>query len=401
MKGIFLNFLFFYFSHIRLPTFHYPTFPLSYFFISFAGTTEGNEEEMTEKDNNSVITSLLMSWYEKEGRDLPWRRTTDPYKIWISEIILQQTRVAQGRDYYFRFIERFPDIVSLATAEEDEVLKLWQGLGYYTRARNVHAAAKQVTHTFNGIFPSIYSDIISLKGVGEYTAAAIASIAFHEPHAVVDGNVYRVIARLFGIALSIHSSEGKKVIKEMAQSLLDIKDPGRYNQAVMDFGAIICTPVQPKCTLCVLQDYCIAFAGNQVGKLPVNDRKILIRNRYFYYFHILHNGNTYLQKRNGSDIWKNLFEFPLIETPESSDFAELERNEAFRKLFSGIPALSVNHRLAIKHQLTHQAIHTHFYQITIPDEVSYNTPEGILKIENEQLSEFPVSRLIHKYLEII
>lgn len=356
---------------------------------------------MKERNSNSLITSLLLSWYKKEGRDLPWRETTDPYKIWISEIILQQTRVVQGRDYYFRFIERFPSVESLAATKEDEVLKLWQGLGYYTRARNVHAAAKQVKSIFNGVFPSTYSNIISLKGVGEYTAAAVASIAFNESYAVVDGNVFRVIARLFGISLSIHSSEGKKVIREIAQSLLDTQDPGRYNQAVMDFGALICTPAQPKCTACVLQDYCTAFAGNRVGELPVNDRKISIRNRYFHYFHILHNGSTFLQKRNGSDIWKNLFEFPLIETTLPSDFTELEKREPFRKLFAGISTFSVDHRLAIKHQLTHQAIHTHFYRIIIPDEIPFNPPKEIFRIDDEQLLEYPVSRLIHKYLETI
>ena len=348
-----------------------------------------------------MITALLLNWYREYGRDLPWRETTDPYKIWISEIILQQTRVAQGRDYYFRFIERFPNVKSLAAAEEDEVLKLWQGLGYYTRARNVHAAAKQVMNTFNGIFPVTYPDIISLKGVGEYTAAAISSIAFNEPHAVVDGNVFRVVARLFGIELSIHTSEGKKVIKEIAQSLLPPEDAGRYNQAVMDFGALICTPAQPKCILCALQEYCAAFAKNRVGELPVNDRKVSIKNRYFHYFHIQHNDNTFLQKRNGSDIWKNLFEFPLIETPAPSDFAELEKTEIFRRLFTGIPSLSVDHRLTIKHQLTHQAIHTHFYRIIIPGEIPYNPPREIFKIENEQLPEYPVSRLTHKYLETI
>jgi A/G-specific adenine glycosylase len=199
-----------------------------------------NGETMKGIIYNSVITGYLQRWYREYGRDLPWRETADPYKIWISEIILQQTRVAQGKEYYFRFIGRFPNIESLAAAKEDEVLKLWQGLGYYTRARNLHAAAKQVMSAFNGIFPSTYSDIISLRGVGEYTAAAISSIVFNEPHAVVDGNVFRVIARLFGIELSIHTSEGKKVIKEIAQSLLDLNDPGKYNQAVMDFGALVC-----------------------------------------------------------------------------------------------------------------------------------------------------------------
>lgn len=348
-----------------------------------------------------MITALLLNWYREEGRDLPWRETTDPYKIWISEIILQQTRVIQGRDYYLRFIERFPNVESLAIAEEDEVLKLWQGLGYYTRARNIHTAAKQVMSIFNGIFPSTYSDIILLKGVGEYTAAAIASIAFHEPYAVLDGNVFRVVARLFGISLSIHTSEGKKVIKEIAQSLLAPDDPGRYNQAVMDFGALVCTPAQPGCMECVLQDHCIALAENRVRELPVNERKISVRNRYFHYFHIQHNGNTFLQKRNGSDIWKNLFEFPLIETPAPSDFAELEKTEPFRKLFSEVSSFSVDHRLAIKHQLTHQAIYTHFYRIIIPGEIFYNPPKEIFKIENEQLPDYPVSRLTHKYLEII
>lgn len=348
-----------------------------------------------------MITAQLLNWYDKHGRDLPWRETIDPYKIWISEIILQQTRVAQGRDYYYRFIERFPNVRSLAQAEEEEVLKLWQGLGYYTRARNVHAAAKQIVNTFNGFFPSTYSNIISLRGVGEYTAAAIASIAFNEPHAVVDGNVFRVIARLFGIDLSIHSSAGKKVIKEMAQSLIDRENPGRYNQAVMDFGALICTPVQPKCMECVLQDYCTAFSENKVRELPVNERKISIRNRYFHYFHIRHNNTTFLQKRNGSDIWKNLFEFPLIETPGPSDFAELEKTETFRKLFSGISSFSIDHQLSIKHQLTHQTIHTDFYQVIIPDETPFNPPKGIFIVDYEQLSNYPISRLTHKYLETI
>ncbi len=348
-----------------------------------------------------MIIVHLLKWYREYGRDLPWRGTTDPYKIWISEIILQQTRVAQGRDYYLRFIGRFPDIQSLAAADEEEVLKLWQGLGYYTRARNVHAAAKQMMSTFHGTFPSTHSHIISLKGVGEYTAAAIASIAFNEPYAVVDGNVFRVVARLFAIELSIHTSEGKKMIKEIAQSLLDPENPGRYNQAVMDFGAMICTPAQPKCMSCVLQEYCMAFSENRIGKFPVNDRKISVKDRYFNYLHIQHHGNTFLHKRNGSDIWKNLFEFPLIETPGPSDFAELEKTKAFRQLFSKVSSLSVDHRLTIKHQLTHQAIHTHFYRIIIPDELPYNPPQEILKIENEQLQDYPVSRLMHKYLETI
>ena len=253
-------------------------------------------------------------------------------------------------------------------------------------------------NNFNGIFPATHSDILSLKGIGEYTAAAIASIAFNEPYAVVDGNVLRVIARLFGIALSIHSSEGKKAIKILAQSLLDIKNPGRYNQAVMD---LICTPAQPQCMRCVLQDYCIAFAENRVNKLPVNNRKITLKNRYFHYFHIQYNGSTFLHKRDESDIWKNLFEFPLIETAESLDFTELEKTEAFRRLFGGVSFLSVDQYISVKHQLTHQSIHTRFYRIIIPDDIPYNPPVGIFTIKDELLTDYPVSRLMHKYIETI
>ncbi len=358
-------------------------------------------EKTTTKEISPVITSRLLNWYAKEGRELPWRETSNPYRIWISEIILQQTRVAQGRDYYTRFIQRFPTVATLAAANEEDVLKVWQGLGYYTRARNLHAAAKQIMTAFNGTFPSTYSVIISLKGIGAYTAAAIASIAFHEPYAVVDGNVLRVISRLFGISLSIHSTEGKKIIGKIAQSLLDTAQPGKYNQAVMDFGALVCTPAQPGCITCVLRDYCTAFSEGRVSELPVNERKISIRHRYFNYFHILHDKYTYLQKRNTKDIWKNLFEFPLIETSEPTDFVELQHTEPFRKLFHGLPTLHIHRKFTTKHQLSHQTIHTTFYTIVLPQEIAYNPPEGIFKIENERLPDYPVARLTHKYLEII
>lgn len=362
---------------------------------------KNGKDEQKKRDNlsNQPITSLLLHWYESEGRELPWRETKLPYNIWISEIILQQTRVAQGKDYYLRFIERFPNVQSLAEAEEQEVLKLWQGLGYYTRARNLHAAAKQITTHFQGIFPSSYSDIISLKGVGEYTSAAIASIAFGLPYAVLDGNVLRVISRLFGITQSIHLPETKRIIKEIAQSLLPTNDAGKFNQAIMDFGAMICTPASPRCDECTLRDYCTAFAEKKVRELPVNERRISIRSRYFHYFHIQHRNSTYLQKRGGSDIWKNLFEFPLIETESETNWVDLSSMKSFSTLFNGVSTISVEHSMTIKHQLTHQSIFTQFYRIAIPDELSFTPPDGIFIIENEQLYNYPVSRLIHKYLE--
>lgn len=348
-----------------------------------------------------VITTRLLDWYKEHKRDLPWRETTDVYSVWISEVILQQTRVAQGSDYYVRFMRRFPNVRLLAEADEQEVLKLWQGLGYYSRARNMHTAAKQIVSRFNGRFPSHYSDILSLKGIGAYTAAAISSIAFNEPFAVVDGNVFRVIARLFAIETPIHTSDGKKTITEIAQQLIDRDHPGTYNQGIMDFGAVICTPRQPKCADCPLQSTCMAYSLGRVFDFPVINRKINIKNRYFNYFHIVDGDKTYLQKRDHADIWKNLYEFPLIETSSPADFMQLEQMPEFRELFSGIPSLSVDYPLTLKHQLTHQVIHTHFYRVTIPEQFTYRQPGKVIEIEKEKLSDYPISRLTHKYLETI
>lgn len=356
---------------------------------------------MQKSTDQIHITAHLLNWYKEHKRDLPWRETTDAYTIWISEVILQQTRIAQGEDYFLRFIHRFPNVQSLAEAEEEEVLKLWQGLGYYSRARNMYAAAKQIMSRFNGSFPSAYSDILSLKGVGEYTAAAISSISFNEPHAVVDGNVYRVIARLFAIETSIHTAEGKKLIAAMAQSLIAIENPGSYNQALMDFGSMVCTPTQPKCVDCPLQDYCIAYAENRVTAYPVNNRIITVRKRYFHYFHIVQGDSTFLQKRLRSDIWKNMYEFPLIETSEAMDFRQLEQTKEFRELFSGIPSLSIDHRLSMKHQLTHQIIYANFYHVMIPNNYPFTSPLSAIKIDVAHLSDYPIARLTDKYIEKI
>lgn len=354
----------------------------------------------TTKDP-SGITMRLLNWYSENKRDLPWRETTDPYPVWLSEVILQQTRIAQGKDYYLRFVDRFPDVQSLAAAEEEEVLKLWQGLGYYTRARNLHAAAKQIMTRFNGRFPSNYSEILSLKGIGKYTAAAISSIAYHAPYAVVDGNVFRVIARLFAVEAPIDTAEGKKNISDVAQSLLHTDQPGTYNQAIMDFGSLVCTPVQPKCDDCPLQVYCRAYERKKVSFFPVTGRKPAVRKRYFNYLHIIHGSKTFIQKRNGADIWKNLYEFPLIETSKAVNFLMLSQTDDFQHLFPENINLSVDHRLTIKHQLTHQAIHTQFYRLEISAEIPFNPPPDFIRIEEKDLTAYPVSRLTDRYIEII
>lgn len=356
---------------------------------------------MRETRDQSDITTRLLNWYSEYKRELPWRGTTDPYRIWLSEVILQQTRIAQGWDYYLRFTDRFPNVQSLAEAEEEEVLKLWQGLGYYTRARNLHAAAKQIMNRFNGKFPTDYSDILSLKGIGRYTAAAISSIAFQAPVAVVDGNVYRVLTRLFAVKTPIDTAAGKKIISEIAHSLLPYGQSGNYNQAIMDFGALICTPAGPKCADCPLQVKCKAFEEKNVSTYPVTRRKPVVRKRYFNYLHIIQGNKTFLQKRNDDDIWRNLYEFPLIETPEAVDFHGLSQTDDFLCLFPKSMKLSVDHCLTLKHQLTHQTIHTTFYRIGIEEGTAFNQPQKFICVNKNNLADYPVSRLIDKYLEKI
>ena len=278
------------------------------------------------------VSDILLSWFAREGRDLPWRRTRDPYRIWLSEVILQQTRVAQGLEYYLRFTERFPDIAALAAAPEDEVLKLWQGLGYYSRARNLHAAARQVMSRFGGVFPATYGEVRALPGVGDYTAAAVCSIVYDAPCAVLDGNVYRVLARLFDIGIPIDTTAGKRTFAELAQLQLDTSRPGLYNQAIMDFGALQCTPAQPRCGDCPLAGRCLALAAGTVGVRPVKQGRAKVRDRWFNYLHVTCGGQTLLHRRGGGDIWQGLYEFPLIETDKAADFAELAATAAFREL---------------------------------------------------------------------
>ncbi len=340
-----------------------------------------------------------MEWYRSSHRPLPWKGEKDPYIIWLSEIILQQTRVEQGMPYFKRFVKQYPQVRDLANAPEDEVMKLWEGLGYYSRARHLHAAAKYIVQELGGHFPDTYEGIIQLKGVGPYTAAAIASFAFHLPHAVLDGNVFRVLSRFFGIKLPIDSSKGKNHFRQLAQNLLIKKDPARYNQAIMDFGATHCTPQKPACATCPLQKKCRAYLNDQVGELPVKSKKIKRRTRFFHYLVINHQSETWIRKRSEQDIWKNLYEFPMVELENSLRQAET-LIDAFD--FSDIFA-SANYeveRVSPPYQqlLTHQKIVAVFLEIRLKKSLDLNS-FGIKKIDRKNLSKFAFPKLIDCYLK--
>ena len=341
------------------------------------------------------VADILLDWYAREGRDLPWRRTRDPYRIWLSEVILQQTRVAQGTEYYLRFTERFPDVASLVAAPEDEVLKLWQGLGYYSRARNLHAAARQVVERFGGRFPVALEEVRSLRGVGDYTAAAICSVAYDAPCAVVDGNVYRVLARLFDLDAPIDSTAGKRAFAELAQSQLDTAHPGRYNQAIMDFGALRCTPSSPRCEACPLAGQCLALAAGTVAARPVKQGKTRVRDRWFNYLHVSSGDRTLLRRREGRDIWQGLYEFPLIETEGPAELPELVRLPQFRELLGDAPWHLVRSIPLSKHQLSHQTLHAVVHRIETP---SLTPAAAAMAVPTAALGDYAVPRLIDRYL---
>ncbi|MBQ7893411.1 MAG: A/G-specific adenine glycosylase [Alistipes sp.] len=341
------------------------------------------------------VADILLDWYAREGRDLPWRRTRDPYRIWLSEVILQQTRVAQGTEYYLRFTERFPDVASLAAAPEDEVLKLWQGLGYYSRARNLHAAARQVVERFGGRFPVALEEVRSLRGVGDYTAAAICSAAYDAPCAVVDGNVYRVLARLFDLDAPIDSTAGKRAFAELAQSQLDTAHPGRYNQAIMDFGALRCIPSSPRCEACPLAGRCLALAAGTVAARPVKQGKTRVRDRWFNYLHVSSGDRTLLRRREGRDIWQGLYEFPLIETEGPAELPELVRLPQFRELLGDAPWHLVRSIPLPKHQLSHQTLHAVVHRI---ETLSLTPAAAAMAVPTAALGDYAVPRLIDRYL---
>lgn len=338
------------------------------------------------------FSKCLIQWYLQNKRELPWRATKDPYKIWLSEIILQQTRVEQGMSYYFKFIDTFPDVKKLADASEEEVLKLWQGLGYYSRARNLHYSANYIVHNFKGVFPSTYKEIIKLKGVGDYTASAIVSISFNEPHAVVDGNVYRVLARYFGIETPINSTKGIKEFKQLAQELIDVNNPGTHNQAVMEFGARLCKPQNPDCLICPLQSKCVAFAKNKVKELPVKEKKINITKRFFNFMVIHTPDDTTLLEKRTKGIWQNLYQFPLIETKKEVSETEIINSKKFDELFENLEvSLKLYNSTDIVHKLSHQHIHTKFWIVASANSSKFN-------LLWENVNKYPVPVLIHNFL---
>lgn len=313
-----------------------------------------------------MFSTRLLKWNREQNiRQMPWKGEKDPYKIWLSEIILQQTRVEQGLSYYNNFIKTFPAIDKLAKAKDSTIFKLWEGLGYYTRCRNLIATARYISKELNGKFPDKYEEIITLKGIGPYTAAAISSFAFNLPHAVVDGNVFRVLARLYGISTPVDSTEGKKIFTTLANELLDKKQPGLYNQAIMDFGAVICKPALPQCTKCVFKKNCFAFLHHKINELPVKEKKITIRKRWFYYLVMEHQNNIAIRQRNQKDIWQDLYEFPLIETEKELDKKNtlqlLEKKKWLVKNKYELISVST----LFKQQLSHQFIAGQFLKVRL------------------------------------
>ncbi len=336
-------------------------------------------------------SAKLLEWYRQNKRDLPWRQTKDPYKIWLSEIILQQTQVKQGLPYYQKFVTHYPNVQDLAAASEQEILNLWQGLGYYSRARNLHYTAKDIVTNYQGKFPKTYKELLKLKGVGEYTAAAIASFCCNEPVAVLDGNVYRVLSRLFGIDTPINTTEGKKIFKQLAQNQLDKRQPGLYNQAIMEFGALHCKPAQPKCTTCPLAPDCVAFQTGQTGHLPVKLSKVKIKKRYLHYFLVEWQEHIILEKRDSKGIWQNLFQLPLIETGANNRIT----NNDLKKLYEAYQIIPLNKPVILDkklHKLTHQHLHINFWQLK-------STRKPISIVQKSAVPDYPLPIVIAKFLD--
>ena len=344
------------------------------------------------------ISQVLINWYQEHQRDLPWRQTTDPYKIWLSEIILQQTRVDQGMAYYFRFLDKFPTIENLAKAEEQTVLRLWQGLGYYSRARNLHKTAQAIVKDYQGIFPVDYNLLIKLKGIGDYTAAAIASHAFDLAHAVVDGNVYRFLARYFLIEEPIDTGKGQKLFKKLANELLDKQNPGLHNQAIMEFGALQCKPKKPDCNVCPLVETCQAFAKKKTDKIPIKKGKTKIRNRYFNYFILQDSdGKIMMKQRTEKDIWQNFYDFPLIESSEPINQKGLLETMANDTLFGKYNYFIEEVSPCQIHLLSHQKLHLRFIRLKKSEFNEYRT---FKKYSTTQIDQLPLPRPIEQFLSL-
>ncbi|MBN1652007.1 MAG: A/G-specific adenine glycosylase [Bacteroidales bacterium] len=342
------------------------------------------------------ISHQLINWYQEHHRNLPWRQTKDPYKIWLSEIILQQTRVDQGTGYYYRFIEEFPEIENLAKADEQTVLRLWQGLGYYSRARNLHKTAQAIVNEYNGKFPANFEHLLSLKGIGDYTASAIASHAFGIPKAVVDGNVFRFLARYFSISEPINTSKGQKYFKNLAEELLDKENPSLHNQAIMEFGALQCKPKNPDCKSCPFINNCQAFSHHKVDILPVKKRKTKVRNRFFNYF-IVQNASKkiLLKKRTAKDVWHNLYDFPMLETERQIAEKELLNGNQIEHLFD-VKNYSIKEILPTQiHLLSHQKLHIRFIVIDFAD---YAVHADFKAYSSKEIGKLPLPRPIEQFL---
>lgn len=338
------------------------------------------------------FSEILLRWFDENKRDLPWRRTKDPYAIWVSEIILQQTRIAQGIDYYHRFLEKFPTISALANAKEEDVLKVWQGLGYYSRARNMHVAAQQIMEKHGGKFPSKYEDIRALKGIGDYTAAAVGSFAFGLPYATVDGNVLRFVARYAGNFNNIAITSTRKDIERFCQERLPADGASEYNQAMIEIGALVCTPTHPQCDECPLSSSCFAYINEKTNVLPFKEVKLNIRDRYFQYLILLKDNKTIIQKRTQNDIWKNLYEFPLYESI-NEDFNIHDFLQRHKMQTKDTPHLI----WTTKHQLTHQTIHANFYVVNVNTLATLKAEQQI--IDFTEIQQFAVPKIIEQVIE--
>ncbi len=346
--------------------------------------------------HEKLFSYCLLQWNNYQNtRQMPWKGEKDPYKIWISEIILQQTRVQQGINYYNRFICEFADVKSLATAPQKKVYKLWEGLGYYSRCKNLIETAKFIHKNLNGKFPEKYEDILSLKGIGSYTASAIASFAFNKPFAVLDGNVFRVLSRFFGIEMPVNTSEGKRFYKQLSQRLLDKRNPAAYNQSIMDFGAVICKPLSPKCLECPLQNKCVAFLNDKVFDLPVNNKTIIQKERFLNYMIIEYKKKFYISKRRQKDIWQNLYEFILIESESRVKEKDILAEAAFLRGFKKNEFEIKHGSIKISQKLTHQLISGQFFYIKIKKPLELS--EKYFLSTKHQIKLLPFPKLITSY----
>ncbi len=356
-----------------------------------------------DKENlHGYFVKNLLLWQKGINRPMPWKGEKNPYLIWLSEIILQQTRVEQGLPYFLRFKEKYPTITHLANAPEDEVMRLWQGLGYYSRARNLHATAMTVRDKFNGIFPVDYTEVLSLKGVGEYTAAAIVSFAYEMPYPVVDGNVYRVLSRFFGIKTAIDNPKAKKEFTALAHNLIrEVKKPSVYNQAIMDFGALQCKPASPDCKNCVLKDNCYAFNNDLVEMLPAKEKKIKVKERFFHYLVIRQQDNICIRKRPAGDIWHNLYEFPLIEATRQLTLKEITAHETWKSVFGSLKIKVAPLQVSATQKLTHQKINALFFEVVLPNNSLPNLliEKNMIATEVKKMNNFAFPRIIDWYIQ--